>query len=98
MIKSWSDVQRGVEVRAVGGDEATVIYNGLLHKSGADYVYLHVGYGSPNYWTNVQTLKMDRTPRGWEKTIKIMDGQANICFKDSANNWDNNSGYNWVIH
>ncbi|MFZ5648794.1 MAG: carbohydrate-binding protein [Bacillota bacterium] len=98
MVQGWNDFPRGVEVKqAAYGNEATIVYNGLLAKSGADQVYLHCGFGDPNSWHNVSTQKMDRTNRGWEKTIRMMDNKAAFCFKDSANNWDNNSGHNWMI-
>ncbi|MFZ5634489.1 MAG: carbohydrate-binding protein [Bacillota bacterium] len=89
---------KGVEVRqAAYGNEATIEYNGLLMKSGADQVYLHYGFGDPVHWQNVSTQRMDRSPKGWEKTIRMIDDKAIFCFKDSANNWDNNSGYNWIV-
>jgi len=97
MIHGWSDTERGVEVRPSLGNQVNICYNGLLSKSGADQVYLHCGYGDPNNWRDVQTVRMDRTARGWEKTIPMKDHTAAFCFKDSAQNWDNNSGYNWLI-
>ncbi|KJS68475.1 MAG: hypothetical protein JL50_05825 [Peptococcaceae bacterium BICA1-7] len=98
MVQGWSDSTRGVEVKqAAYGNEATVLYTGLLAKSGADQVYLHCGFGDPTHWQNVTTQRMDRTPRGWEKTVRLAENKATFCFKDSANNWDNNSGYNWMI-
>lgn len=98
MVQGWNDFQKGVEVRpAAYANEVTICYNGLLSRSGADQVYLHCGFGDPHHWANTSTQKMDRTPRGWEKTIRMMENKASFCFKDSANNWDNNSGYNWMI-
>jgi len=97
-MHGWNDLTGGVEVKpAAFGDEVTVCYNGLLSRSGADQVYLHCGFEDQQNWKNVSTQRMDRTPRGWEKTIRMADHKAGICFKDSANNWDNNSGYNWAI-
>lgn len=96
MVKAWDDSMKGVEVwKSPYGNEATIVYNGLLARSGADQVFLHCGFGNPMHWENVSTQRMDRTQRGWEKNIRI-ENQAIFCFKDSAGNWDNNSGYNWV--
>lgn len=41
---------------------------------------------------------MERTPQGnFVCTTKIQGTrEMNFCFKDSANNWDNNSGWNWT--
>lgn len=78
------------------GEHVNVLYDGLLHTSGAQEVYLHVGYGPHYNWQKVRDLKMFRTGRGWEQTIEVNSpDRLNFCFKDSAENWDNNSGYNW---
>lgn len=98
MIRGWNDMQKGVEVRpAAFGNEVTICYNGLLTRSGADHVYLHCGFGNPNRWNSVTTQHMDHTAMGFEKTIQMKDSQMSFCFKDSANNWDNNSGHNWSV-
>jgi hypothetical protein len=39
---------------------------------------------------------MDRTARGCEKNVPMKNHTLAFCFKDSANNWDNNNGYNWI--
>jgi len=97
MIQAWNDFPKGVEVRPAGFDEVNICYNGLLARSGADQVYLHYGFGDPKGWGSVNTIRMDRSPRGWEKTLRMQSNLMNFCFKDSANNWDNNSGYNWTV-
>lgn len=97
-MQGWNDAAKGVEVKpAAFGDEVTVCYSGLLSRSGADQVFLHCGFGDQQKWNNVSTQRMDRSPRGWEKTIRMVDHKASFCFKDSASNWDNNSGYNWTV-
>lgn len=98
LAKTWDDSAGGIKVTQSGySDEVIISYSGLLAKLGAEQVYLHYGYGNPHYWYNVSTQEMYRTPRGWEKTIKLLDDKANFCFKDSANNWDNNNGNNWLV-
>jgi len=99
MIKGWCDDYKGVEVKpSAFTNEAHVTYNGLLAKCGATEIYCHYGSGSSNYWTTMSTLKMDKTHKGFEKDVKINNSRAFICFKDSANNWDSNSGHNWTIY
>ncbi|MFZ5595425.1 MAG: carbohydrate-binding protein [Bacillota bacterium] len=82
--------------------EIAVLYYGLLAKSGAEQIYLHVGYGAENGWQNVYDYKMSKTGWGWVKTLEMPEDQTrfNFCFKDSAGNWDNNNGVNWsfTIH
>ena len=78
------------------GDLVTVAYNGLLANSGADQVYMYAGYGS--MWNDKQYIRMQKMSSGWERTIPVSHGDnLNFCFKDSANNWDNNNGHNWTV-
>lgn len=78
------------------GSEITVLYHGLLHTSGADQVWMRTGYGDARNWEKVYDHPMDYTGYGWTKTLKVEDNsRLNICFKDSADNWDNNNAINW---
>lgn len=89
----------GVSVDPVpitAGEEVTVLYDGLLAKSGADRVWLHVGYGPADNWQNVTEYPMEKTGWGFVKKLRVEDASRfNFCFRDSANNWDNNNGLNW---
>ena len=81
------------------GQAVKLSYNGLLPKSGANNVFAHVGFGYE--WQNVHDLQMTRTPAGFEATVTTSNNDTMcVAFKDSANNWDNNSGlnYNFNIH
>ncbi len=79
------------------GDEVTVLYYGTL-ADGADQLYLHYGYGDAQRWQQTQDLRMEQTDRGWATTFQVKDtSQMNFCFKDSANNWDNNGGLDWTV-
>lgn len=83
-------------VPITSGAEITILYNGLLSSSGADQVYLHSGYGTSQVWKDIKDSEMDRTGRGWVKKFTVNDAsRLNICFRDSAYNWDNNNGINW---
>lgn len=94
-----ADYPQGVVVDPTpitAGEEITVLYYGLLAKSGAQQVYLHTGYGDAREWRDVSDLKMSRTGWGWVKTLEMPDfTRFNFCFRDSADNWDNNNGINW---
>ena len=91
------DHKAGISVRFVYPDKKNVriAYNGLLAKSGASEVYLHTGLG--DNWQNVYDHRMEPTQVGFEKTIPIENTKVNFCFKDSANNFDNNNGQNWFF-
>lgn len=76
------------------GDKLEISYSGLLARAGAEGIFLHAGYGSG--WDNSSFIKMEKVPDGFKAEIEILDGKSlGICFKDSADNWDNNSGDNY---
>ncbi len=77
------------------GDKIKVTYNGLLAQSGAERIYLHYGFGSD--WTDSSFVQMNKVDEGFSAEIHILH-QTNLglCFKDSADNWDNNSGENYL--
>ena len=79
------------------GEEVTVFYNGLLGKEGQGQVYLHYGFGKYDSWRNVNDTKMEKTGWGWVTSVVMPDheGRFNLCFKDGADNWDNNNSVNW---
>jgi hypothetical protein len=90
-------VQNGVAINPSTpsvGEKVKIVYDGLLSKSGANHVYARVGYGSR--WENQQDIPMMRTGMGFETTVPVLKPDTlNLCFKDCANNWDNNSGMNY---
>ena len=90
----YSSVTISPSIPAVN-QEVQIIYNGILLQDGASEVYAHVGFGSN--WKSTADYRMNRTPRGFEVSIPITNhtDRLNVCFKDSANNWDNNSGSNY---
>lgn len=77
------------------GEDVRVEYRGLLAKSGADSVWLHCGFDG---WNQVQDIHMNHTPQdSFYCTVKAQGSrEMNFCFKDSADHWDNNSGWNWA--
>lgn len=78
------------------GETAKISYDGILSKSGATHVYAHIGYGSK--WDNSCDLQMTKTSSGFEVNVPVNKPDVlNVCFKDCANNWDNNSGKNYMF-
>jgi len=78
------------------GDRVKIKYDGILAKSGAHDVLAHVGFGSK--WDNLYDYRMTRTATGFEVTVPVANADTmNVCFKDCANNWDNNSGKNYTF-
>ena len=76
------------------GEKVKITYDGLLAKSGAANVFARVGFG--DNWSNLYDYRMERTGAGFEAVIPVVKSDTmNVCFKDCANNWDNNSGMNY---
>lgn len=77
------------------GDKIKLFYNGLLAQSGASIVYLHIGFG--DMWENSSYIPMQLEEGVFSSEIDIDgSGSFEVCFKDCADNWDNNSGQNYV--
>ncbi len=78
------------------GIKTSVSYNGILNNSGADKVYLHYGFDG---WKNTETVPMYKTHGNYSTEVKVEGkNELNFCFKDNANNWDNNNGANWKVN
>jgi hypothetical protein len=90
---------QGIEVKGKKlstGEKVSLIYSGLLAASGADRVFAHFGYGDA--WECSELVEMTNNESGFETVIDLkMPGRLNICFKDSADNWDNNSNANYTF-
>jgi len=75
------------------GNEVSINYRGILFENGADALWVHYGFDG---WNNVSDLQMQKQWDGFHCKIKA-EGKKdiNLCFKDSADHWDNNTGVNW---
>ena len=89
--------KNGVNLLKKSDDTLKLNYDGLLAKNGATELYTVVGYGNNLSWENTEFIPMTKTgQQNFEAEIPIRrDGSINIAFKDSADNWDNNSGLNY---
>jgi hypothetical protein len=78
------------------GESVKIVYDGLLAKSGAQELYAHIGFG--NTWAGTSDFKMNKTATGFEAVVPVSSqGPLQVAFKDNANNWDNNGGYNYTF-
>ncbi len=78
------------------GDKVILKYDGLLSQAGAEDIYVHVGFGES--WDDRYFVTMTKENSSFMAEIDIKDGKScGICFKDAADNWDNNSGENYVF-
>lgn len=78
-------------------DTLNIHYRGLLKDSGAGEIFLHYGFDSWN--RSINTIKMDKKADGsFSAAVKAERAhEMNLCFKDNADNWDNNNGNNWNL-
>lgn len=78
------------------GDELKIKYKGALAESAAGKIYLHAGFGT-EAWEKILDVPMKKTrDGGWSVTIPVDEpSNLNFCFRDEAQNWDNNQGRNW---
>ena len=79
------------------GDSVRLAYDGQLAKSGAAEVFAVVNTVDGNNAQNTSTYPMNSTNRqSYELSIPARIGsRISVAFKDSSNNWDNNSGKNY---
>jgi hypothetical protein len=95
--KSNEYMSKGVTISPAvpeSGNNVTIMYDGILSKNGAGHIYAYVGYG--NSWQDNSYYKMDKSATGFQTNIPVGNSDAmNMCFKDCADNWDNNSGKNY---
>ncbi|NMA66846.1 MAG: carbohydrate-binding family 25 protein [Clostridiaceae bacterium] len=96
-VQSYS--KAGVTFEKISETQAKIKYNGLLAQSGAQSVKGVYGFGSNQQWENVSEAELIKEGSGeFSAVIPIEQGKnVNLAFKDSAENWDNNSGMNYTF-
>jgi hypothetical protein len=94
-INLYSDAGVSLSKASISvGDTVVVSYDGLLAKSGADTIFMHYGYGDS--WEQKDFIRMENKEGIFGAAIKVItSGSLNLSFKDSADNWDNNSSENY---
>ena len=82
--------------KIIEGAKVKISYVGDLFQNDSKEVYLHYGFGTN--WDNVSDIKMEKTELGFQCEIDILKAESlNLCFKNSANEWDNNLGENYTF-
>jgi hypothetical protein len=97
--KKLEEVVDGIYLEPVPitlGDELKIKYKGTLAESPAGKIYLHAGFGEEK-WEKILDVPMKKTrDGGWSVTVQVDEPSSfNFCFRDEAQNWDNNQGKNW---
>ncbi len=82
--------------KLVENTKIKISYTGKLFQDNAEEVYIHYGFGL--LWENVKDVKMEKTELGFQAEIELVEAETfNFCFKDSNNNWDNNTNQNYIF-
>jgi hypothetical protein len=99
MAKSQPYTDNGIRMSRLTlavGDQLEITYKGILHKSGADEIFLYGGYGEE--WNEKILKPMQKNDTDFKVKFKLShEGDFNFTFKDPADNWDNNSGSNYSV-
>ena len=73
--------------------DMTITYNGFL--SNSSELFIVCGYGAA--WENTTEIQMNKTSDGFTAKISLLDSDTfNFCFRNSNNEWDNNSNCNYI--
>ena len=73
-----------------------ISYTGKLFQEDSEEVFVHYGFG--NNWDNLNEIKMERTELGFQAEIELISNDTlNLCFRNSANEWDNNDSQNYIF-
>ena len=71
-----------------------ISYTGLLFQNNSEKVFMHYGFG--NNWDNLTEVEMTKTELGYQAEITLNSKEPlNLCFKNSNDEWDNNSSNNY---
>ena len=96
--KKLEEVAEGIFMEPVPitlGEEDRIKYKSFLIERNVGKVYIHAGYGPD--WEKPIDLPMRKGRDGsWSVTLNVdQPSNFNFCFRDEAENWDNNYGRNW---
>lgn len=82
--------------KLVENSKVKISYTGNLFQNASINVSIHYGFG-PN-WDNVSDAKMEKTELGFQIEVDLISSETfNFCFYNENNEWDNNSGNNYVF-
>ena len=82
--------------KLIENSNVKISYTGKLFQEKFEEVYIHYGFGLN--WENLNEVKMERTELGFQAEIELASFDTlNLCFRTSAEEWDNNEGENYVF-
>ena len=82
--------------KLIENSNVKISYTGKFFQDGSEEVYIHYGFGLN--WENVNDIKMEKTELGFQAELNLASGDTfNFCFRNNANEWDNNEGQNYIF-
>ena len=82
--------------KLVENSNVKISYTGKFFQDESEEVFIHYGFGIN--WDGVNEVKMEKTELGYQAEIELGNGETfNFCFKNNANEWDNNDGNNYIF-
>ena len=82
--------------KLVENSTVKISYTGTLFQNASTDVSIHYGFGEN--WDNVNDIKMEKTELGFQTEIELGSSSTfNFCFYNENNEWDNNSGSNYIF-
>ena len=82
--------------KLVENSKVKISYTGDLFQNASTDVSIHYGFGAN--WDNVSDAKMEKTELGFQIEVELISSDTfNFCFYNENNDWDNNSGNNYVF-
>lgn len=83
--------------KLIENTKVKVSYTGKFYQGNNQKVFIHYGYGKD--WNNVNEIEMIKTDLGYQTELNLVGGDTlNFCFKNQNNEWDNNSGKNYIFN
>ena len=83
--------------KLIENTKVKVSYTGKFYQGNNKQVFIHYGYGKD--WNNVNEVEMIKTDLGYQTELNLVGGDTlNFCFKNQNNEWDNNSGQNYIFN
>lgn len=80
--------------KLIENSNVKISYTGKFFQNNAEEVFLHYGFGLN--WDQVGDIQMEKTELGFQAELLLGQGDCfNFCFRNNANEWDNNEGQNY---
>ena len=82
--------------KLIENSKIKISYTGKFFQDASEDVFIHYGFGMN--WENLNDIKMEKTELGFQAEIDLIGTESfNFCFKNGAEQWDNNEGQNYVF-